>query len=265
MMETLNDQISAAPFGGELRYWRKLRGITQMELAMKASTTPRHVSFMETGRSRPSGKMVMRLAEALNVPSSDRNEMLTSAGFEPMYQGQRISKVDQASFDRALARILKSHEPYPAIVVNRWYDIIDVNRAARRLFLKGEEQQLGNVITRVFEMNSYRDMVLNWSECAWSVLHELRRSVTITPKDSRLLELLRVAEVSTEKNHLVHVPEDTEHIPYPIYTVGNLKIATIMTTTEFQNVDPGCSDKLRVMTFFPRDREAELFFEQQAL
>jgi transcriptional regulator with XRE-family HTH domain len=264
MMETLSDHISAAPFGGELRYWRKLRGITQMELAMKASTTPRHVSFMETGRSRPSGKMVMRLAEALNVPASDRNEMLSSAGFEPMYQGQKINEIDQASFDRALAYILKSHEPYPAIVVNRWYDIIDVNRAAQGLFLKDGEQQLGNVINRVFQMSSYRDMVLNWSECAWSVLHELRRSVMVTPKDSRLLELLRIAEASTAKNSLGLSSEDTEHISYPIYTVGNRRIATILTTTDFQNIDPGCADKLRVMTFFPRDPEAELFFAESA-
>lgn len=103
---------------------------------------------METGRSRPSGQMIMRLADALDVPSGDRNEMLSSAGFEPIYEPQKIDRNDQVAFNRAFQHMLTAQEPYPALVLNRWFDVIDMNRSAKRFFLKSEDHEPANIIAK---------------------------------------------------------------------------------------------------------------------
>jgi transcriptional regulator with XRE-family HTH domain len=107
------------PIGELLRSWRQRRNLSQLELALGADVSARHVSFLETGRARPSREMVIRLSERLEVPLRERNALLLAAGYAPVYPERSLDAPEMAPVRQALDRFLRSHEPYPAIVVDR--------------------------------------------------------------------------------------------------------------------------------------------------
>jgi transcriptional regulator with XRE-family HTH domain len=125
--------MSATAFGRQLRLWRSWARLSQLELALRASLSQRHLSFIETGRSRPGTDVVLRIAEALEIPLRDRNRLLESAGLGPHYPEVELTDLVSAPFRAAVAHLLEAHEPYPAFVLNRWWDVVDANRAARQL------------------------------------------------------------------------------------------------------------------------------------
>ena len=122
-----------SPVGRLLRQWRGLRGVSQLDLAHEANTSARHLSFVETGRARPSREMVQRLAEALDMPLRERNTLLTAAGFAAIYRETPLDDDAMEQARRALEFILKAHEPYPALVMTRTWDMVAANAAAGRL------------------------------------------------------------------------------------------------------------------------------------
>src|SRR5215217_3842492 len=118
----------ARPVGDLLREWRTRRRLSQMDLALDAEISTRHLSFLETGRARPSRDMVLRLAEQLEVPLRDRNRLLLSAGFAPAYQERPLEAPEMEPVRRAVAQVLTGHEPFPAAVVDRWWNLVAANR-----------------------------------------------------------------------------------------------------------------------------------------
>ncbi|EDP61657.1 Helix-turn-helix motif [alpha proteobacterium BAL199] len=120
-------------FGVLLRRWRRQRGVSQLDLALNAGTSQRHLSFLETGRARPSRYMVVALAGALDVPLRDRNSLLSSAGFSPAFLARRDDDPDLAAIDAALTFILDKQEPFPAIVIDRAWHLRRANAAAERI------------------------------------------------------------------------------------------------------------------------------------
>ncbi len=120
-------------FGALLRRWRRRRGVSQLDLALDAGTSQRHLSFLETGRARPSRSMVVALAGALDVPLRDRNTLLASAGFSPAFLARRDGDPDLAAVEAALTYILAKQEPFPAIVVDRAWRLRRANSAAERM------------------------------------------------------------------------------------------------------------------------------------
>lgn len=113
--------------GGLLREWRHSRRLSQLDLALAADVSPRYVSLIETDRSRPSADMVLRLATRLEVPLRHRNRLLVAAGFAPRYRERPLDGPDMSAVRDAVRRILRAHEPYPALVVDRWWNIVMVN------------------------------------------------------------------------------------------------------------------------------------------
>ena len=117
-------------FGTLLRHWRTNRKLSQLELALESTVSQRHLSFLESGRARPSQQMVLQLAEVLEVPLRERNSLLTAAGFAPFYRERGLSERDMAPVQDALIRMLKHRDPYPAVVVDRDYlDDLDFRHA----------------------------------------------------------------------------------------------------------------------------------------
>src|ERR1700754_2760412 len=110
--------VTGSAFGSLLRDWRQRRRLTQLELALQADVSARHLSFLETGRSRPSREMVLLLAEELDVPLRNRNEMMTVAGFAPAYTEHSLDDAELGEVHRSLRRILDGHQPYPAVLVD---------------------------------------------------------------------------------------------------------------------------------------------------
>jgi transcriptional regulator with XRE-family HTH domain len=116
------------PVGTLLREWRQRRRVSQLELALDAGVSSRHVSFVETGRARPSAEMVLRLAEQLDVPLRDRNDLLLAAGYAPAYAQRDLDAPELGPVRDAIEQVLAGHEPYPALVVDRHWGLVSANR-----------------------------------------------------------------------------------------------------------------------------------------
>ena len=128
---------SGAPssdLGSVLRHWRSVRGKSQLALACDAGSTSRYVSFVETGRARPSRQMVVRLARALDIPLRERNELLLAAGFAPLYSHEPMTSETLHAVDQALTMMLAQHEPFPAVVMDRGWNLRRANDGATLLF-----------------------------------------------------------------------------------------------------------------------------------
>ncbi|MEU3577500.1 helix-turn-helix transcriptional regulator [Streptomyces globisporus] len=127
--------------GPLLRDWREQRRISQLELALRADSSARHISFIETGRSRPSEDMVLRLAEHLDIPVRERNALLVIAGYAPRYPQTSLDDPAMASLRESLERLLAAYEPYPALVVDGTYGVVAANRGVA-LLLEGVPEKL---------------------------------------------------------------------------------------------------------------------------
>ena len=165
--------------GDLLRYWRAVRRLSQLDLAIEAATTPRHLSFVETGRSQPSREMVLRLADAMAIPLRERNGLLLAAGFAPIYPESQLDDADLARVEEAIEAMLGRHEPYPAVAMDRQWNVIRANAGAERLFtgLLGSQASVGpsNVLRLMLEPGPVRESVENWSAVARALLDRVRR------------------------------------------------------------------------------------------
>jgi transcriptional regulator with XRE-family HTH domain len=169
--------------GDLLRGWRRRRNISQLELALSAAVSSRHVSFIETGRARPSREMVLRLAEELEVPLRERNSLLLAAGYAPVYTERPLEAPEMDSVRQALERFLRAHEPYPAVVVNRYHDLISANDALE-LLLDGVAPELleppANGMRIALHPEGMAPRTLNLAEWSAHLLHRVRRQMLIT-------------------------------------------------------------------------------------
>jgi transcriptional regulator with XRE-family HTH domain len=180
MAQTHAARAAAAPaIGALLQYWRKTRNLSQMALANEAAVSSRHVCFLETGRARPSREMVLHLADTMSVPLRERNALLIAAGYAPVFQESSLDAPQLASVRAAIDAILAQQEPYPAVVMNRGWDIVAANQAAARFFgmlLGGRAPTgVGNVLRMMFHPDGLRPCVTNWDAVARALVQRLHR------------------------------------------------------------------------------------------
>lgn len=172
-----------SPIGELLRAWRQRRNLSQLELALNASISSRHLSFLETGRARPSCEMVLRLAQELQVPLRERNGLLLAAGFAPQYPERPLDAPEMATVRQALDHFLRAHEPYPALVINRQHDVLASNDALG-LLLDGVAAKLleppANALRIALHPDGMAPRTLNLGEWSASLLQRLRREAQIT-------------------------------------------------------------------------------------
>lgn len=156
------------PFGLLLKEWRRLRRKSQLTVALEADISPRHLSFVESGRSVPSRGMVERLTETLDVPLRERNALLVAAGYAPMYPEGALESSELTQIRRALTRLLDHQEPYPAVVLDRQWNVLQTNRAAPRLFARFVELAPGprNLLRTMFDPAGLRPWIANWEVVA---------------------------------------------------------------------------------------------------
>ncbi len=189
-----------SPIGSILREWRRLRRMSQLELAAAARVSPRHVSFVETGRAAPSREMVVTLARTLDVPLRERNAMLTAAGYAPFYRETSLDQSEMAEMRRALELLLRQHEPFFAVALDRRWDMVMCNGAYAR-FLAG----LGGTAPRPepyrvlapprpnalkLLLGPLRPVMANWEEVARAALERAQREAATDrdPVRRRLVE-----------------------------------------------------------------------------
>jgi transcriptional regulator with XRE-family HTH domain len=172
-----------APVGELLRSWRRRRNLSQLELALDADVSARHVSFLETGRARPSREMVIRLAERLEIPLRERNTLMLAAGYAPVYAERPLDAPEMAPVRQALDRFLRAHEPYPAVVVDRHHSLVAANDALN-LLLEGVAPELlkppANGMRIALHPEGMAPRTLNLAEWSAHLLQRLRREAHIT-------------------------------------------------------------------------------------
>ena len=186
-------------FGERLKGWRCLRKVSQLDLALAAEVSQRHVSWLETGKSKPSRRMVIQLADALDVPLRERNSWLTSAGFAPIYRQSDIAEPIMRPVNDALELILQHHDPMPAMVLNRRWEIQKTNAAADHMMALlgpsdevwervgcGEER---NLVRLTLHPKGLRPFITNWEELLPSFVLRLRRETRASGSKEELAAL----------------------------------------------------------------------------
>ena len=129
-MTTTGTATPVRPVGELLREWRERRRLSQLDLSIQAEISTRHLSFVETGRSRPTPEMILRLTEHLEVPLRERNALLLAGGYAPAYAERGLDAPELDAVRTALRHVLAGHDPYPAVVINRWWELLEANAAA---------------------------------------------------------------------------------------------------------------------------------------
>ena len=188
--------VSAGPAGlpsvGELlRDWRRRRRLSQLDLSIQADISTRHLSFVETGRSRPTPEMIIRLTEQLDVPLRERNTMLLAGGYAPAYPQHGLDEPELASVRAALRRVLAAHEPNPAVLINRWWEMVDANGAVAALTDGCAPELLVppvNVLRLSLHPDGMAPRIVNLPQWRAHLLSQLRRRAEALG-DQRLREL----------------------------------------------------------------------------
>jgi transcriptional regulator with XRE-family HTH domain len=254
----------ASPFGERLRYWRRRFGLSQLDLAAQAATTPRHLSFVESGRSRPGRDLVLRLTAALDMPVRERNELLARAGLAPEFPSHDLDDRVMRPINLVLDKVLATHEPYPAWVVGRGLRFLRSNRAAEALFPGMCGMRPEEIVDLWYGPGPLRENVENWPDVAWAGVATLRREAARSA-DPELLELVRRAEV-----HLRTVPQPTAEaepeLPFVCarIKVGGHIVRTVSTVMRFDAAVEVTASELRVEMLFPADDESDTFFQSLA-
>ncbi|MFY9510446.1 MAG: helix-turn-helix transcriptional regulator [Rubrivivax sp.] len=186
------DRAATPGFGAQLRSWRQRRGLSQLSLALAAEVSARHLSWLEADKSQPSRAMVLRLAERLEVPLRERNGLLMAAGFAPMYGERGLDDPALAPARNALQRLLDAHEPWPALAVDRHWNLVAHNRMIPLLLQQVRSPALlqppCNVLRVSLHPEGLATMVENLGGWREHVLARLQRQISATG-DARLLAL----------------------------------------------------------------------------
>ena len=243
--------------GEHLRDWRQRRRMTQLDLALEADISPKHLSFVETGRSRPSRQMVLLLAEHLDVPLRERNAILVAGGYAPVYPERALDAPDLVAVRRAVDLVLKGHEPFPALVVDRHWNLVAANAAAAT-FLVDDPELIAppvNVVRMSLHPRGLAPRIVNFTEWRTHILDRLRRQIDATADP--VLEALH-AEVKAypAPPAAVGVAHGIDYggvaVPLKLQTDAGV-LAMIGTMTVFGTPVDVTVSELALETFFPAD------------
>ncbi|GAA3486630.1 helix-turn-helix transcriptional regulator [Streptomyces cremeus] len=164
-----------------LRHWRETRRLSQLELALRADSSARHISFIETGRARPSAEMVLRLAEHLNVPVRDRNDLLLAAGYAPQFTETPLDDPSMGALRAGIDQLLRGYEPYPAVVVDGTYNVIAANSGIQTL-LRGVAPHLlasPNAMRLALHPEGLAPRIRNLPQWRGHLLHQMERQIAL--------------------------------------------------------------------------------------
>lgn len=245
-------------FGDRLRTWRSAHGVSQLDLASRADVSQRHISFIETGRSRPSREMVIHLAEILEVPPREQNLLLTAAGHSPAYTETPLEDLDEIG--EALDYMLAAHEPHLAIVVDRRWEVIRANSVASRfmstLFPESPAWATPMNVMRInFHPDGLRQHTVDWESSATRLLRRLERDAAAHPSDSDLQDLLEEVLGYPGVDQLQRGPRpEVGDLVVPItYRVGDDEISLFTTISIIGDAHDLTLAELRLETFWPVD------------
>jgi len=253
-------QATASGVGPLLRDWRQRRRLSQLDLALEAGVSSRHISFVETGRAKPSRELLLRLAEHLDIPLRDRNALLLAAGFAPVYTETPLDRADLAPVRQALGRILAGHEPYPAVVVDRYWDLVSANRPAMALLSALASPRVleppVNVLRASLHPEGLAPHIVNFAEYALHLLQRLDRQAAATgdPGFVRLAEELRCYPHVPGRPLPPEDPASRLFVPLVLEIDGH-RLSFFSTIATFGTALDITIAELSIESFFPADTQ----------
>ncbi|MFG1818486.1 helix-turn-helix domain-containing protein [Kribbella sp. NPDC049174] len=248
------------PVGELLRGWRERRRLSQLELANRVEVSTRHVSFVETGRSKPSREMVLRLAEHLDVPLRDRNQLLLAGGYAPIYSEASLHSPSMLAIRTTLRRLLKAHEPYPALVVDRWWNIVEAN-AGIQIFTTDVDEQLLKAPINALRLTLHPDGLArrlgNLAEVRAAALSSLQRQVASTA-DPELQDLYDELREYAAGDKPVHPGPTEVVVPMNLRHEGH-DLSLLTTIATFGTPLDVTVSELMIESFYPADEPTAEF------
>lgn len=263
--DSATSSLSALPgpdVGALLRHWRTVRRLSQLDLALEASVSSRHLSYVETGRSQPSRELLLQLADALQVPLRERNMLLVAGGYAPRYFETGLAAPEMTQMRSAVELILRHQEPYPAFVLDRYWEIRLTNQAAQRCtrFLLGAEPTETNMMRLVLHPDGVRPMMMNWEETAGDLVRHLHNQIAMAPWDQRAQALL--AEVITYPGiparwRTREIGAPTSPLMTTNFQKGDIKLRFFSTITTFGTPHDVTLEELHIECSFPVDQATD--------
>src|SRR3984957_4645026 len=191
----LHSKSASPQLGALLRHWRDVRGRSQIDLSLDSGISQKHISQVESGRSVPSRQILIDIADALDVPLRERNTLLLAAGYAPMYAEGSWDNEEMQSINRALKRMLQQNEPYPAVAMDRYWNVFMANESAPKFFNcffdMGARKGPRNMLHLVFDPEGMRPFVVDWPAVARSLIQRVHRESVGRVMDEKTRELLK--------------------------------------------------------------------------
>lgn len=257
-------------FGLLLKQWRLHRNFSQLDLSGASGVSQRHISFIESGRAHPSRQMVLKLATVLDVPLRQQNKMLTTAGFAPVYSELDLSAPEVAPIRRALEFMLRQQEPYPALVMDRYWNQVQTNQGAVKLLgwlLAGQSvpKEIGpNLMKLMLHPEGAKTHIANWEEIAPHLIHRVYRESLAEGQDAKSRKLFEELMAYPSIQALWQVPVK-DNWQFPILTINFLKdsqqLSFFVTLTTLGTPQDITLQELRLECLFPADESSERQFQ----
>lgn len=251
--------MNNSSFGVLLRRWRTIRGVSQLELSLDAGISTRHLSCLETGRAQPSREMVVRLAEALQVPLRERNALLLAAGYAPIYRDTALDAPELNAARQAFEVLMTQLEPNPVLVLDRYWNTLRMNAGAKRilaLFPGCDSGSPHNGVRLVFDPKGLRPYIENWDPVAARIIRRIYREAANNPSDEKLKTFLE------ELLSFPGVPSrwrmcDLDDMPPPFLTINykwkNTTLRLFSALTTLGTALDIALQEVRIETLFPAD------------
>ena len=249
----------ARGIGGLIRDWRQRRRLSQLDLAVEAQVSARHLSFVETGRSRPSRELVLHLAEHLDVPLRERNALLLAAGYAPVYHQTPLDAAEMSPVREALDRILAGHEPFPAVVVDRRWDLVSANRPAMAILTDGVAPELLEPPVNTLRVSLHPDglapRIANLAEYGGHLLTRLDRRAVVSgdPDLVALGEELRRYPGVTDGGSTAADAAALLFVPLVLRAGDGFELTFFSTLATFGTALDITVAELAIESFFPAD------------
>jgi len=261
---------SAVELAGEpgalLRHWREVRGKSQFNLALDAGVSQRHISFIEIGRSAPSRQMLIDLAAALDMPLRDRNRLLLAGGYAPIYPDEAWDGPEMRSITRALERMLRQHEPFPALVLDRYWNVLMTNEAAPRFFGRftdlSARTRPRNLLHLMFDPEGLRPFIADWPAVAESLIQRVHREAVGRVVDNETRELLAALRAYPDVDPRWSSPKATNtRAATPVIPIGFIRDGTVLNyfsmVATVGTPQAVAAQELRIECMFPADEATE--------
>jgi transcriptional regulator with XRE-family HTH domain len=254
-----------------LKTWRNRRRLSQLELALSSGVSQRHVSFLESGRAQPSRRMILQLSETLEVPLRERNDWLTAAGFAPVFRARPLDDPQMNQVMSAVRMMLANHEPFPAVAIDRAWNIRLANKAFELMgTMLGADlwQRVGgnqrNLMRLFFHPNGIKPFVTNWTAVAPLLWHRAQREAEALGGHEMkqvLLELSQFQDADT-----LWAAEDAALVPVLPLEVekDGVRISLFTVIATFGTAQDVTADELRIESLFPADTATETLFRRVA-